>query len=317
MYIHSIFSALPTNIHESGGYRKMNNPDFSDIFEKNEMRRLSSLIKNGSGCGIKAYQNSGFTSLDAIITGTGKGSISKIEQFLKDIETYKETALNPGIFIQSTHNTINGQIALKLNVNTYNMTHVNQGYTWDNVLTDASLILSENKEANVLAGLFEENTSFNLDIHDKSGLSGNLKNGSYDIIWGEGVIFFTLNNKHEGALGQIALSHTFDNLSGRDHWNDINDFVEDQAYNEKTLFLLGYNNEGEKSGIYGSLIDNLQKQSIAIISFKEISGEFDTSTSQAFEMAINFLKDTNQYEKVVICNHFKDYVTHYLEITRP
>jgi|GEM_PF-1378929 len=317
MYIHSIYSAFTESTQPVEVYKKMSSPDFSDIFEKNEMRRLSPLIKNGVGCGIKAYKDSNFTYLNGIITGTGKGSISKIEQFLRDIDTYHESALNPGIFIQSTHNTINGQLGLKLGYNTYNMTHVNQGFTFNNVLMDAQLILSEKKEGQVLAGFFEENTEFNVDIHQRSGLSGNLKNGEYEIIWGEGVSFFTLSNQTEGSLSKINDFKSFTNLNGSDHWRSLNEYCKSKYFQSDTLFLLGSNNEKELSSHYGEILELLNNNNLQFRTFKNRCGEFDTSSSYALKVAVEVLSKNEGYSKVIICNHFKDYVNQFVEISLP
>jgi hypothetical protein len=83
--------------------------------EKNEIRRLDRLIVNAMGCALNIAF--GESNLAGIITGTGRGCISKLEQFLADMNTYSESALNPSVFIQSTNNIIGGLIAQKLQTN--------------------------------------------------------------------------------------------------------------------------------------------------------------------------------------------------------
>ena len=72
MYILSIHSVIPSSKDPTqlAGkmYLEMAEQDFSDLFERNEMRRLSKLIKNGIGCGLRVLKNSNQHKIDAIIT---------------------------------------------------------------------------------------------------------------------------------------------------------------------------------------------------------------------------------------------------------
>ncbi len=324
MYILSIHSVIPFTTDPSQMYLEMEDQDFSDLFERNEMRRLSKLIKNGIGCGLRVIRKSNQQKIDAIITGTGKGSISKIEKFLTDINTYKETALNPSIFIQSTHNTINGQIALKNASNTYNMTHVNQGMTLDNVLQDAALFLLEHPEAFILAGVFEENTEFNVEIHNAAGLSGIKSDGKYPIKWGESVTFFILTGRSSPGKVKISSSKTYNNLNDSNHWESL---LKDLKMNSSTLidtvFLLGYNNENELDSFYLDIRNFLNESEISFKGFKDIIGEHDTAGGYAIDLAnqilTNEIKRNEVFEfvkvkKIVIINHFKDYMCHIMTL---
>lgn len=324
MYLSEIYSIHPDRKEKSfGRYKKMAAHDFSDLFEKNEIRRLSNMIKNGIGAGLRVVNAGGTDKLHAIISGTGKGSISKIEQFLSDIDTYNETALNPAVFIQSTHNTINGQLALKTQSNTYNMTHVNQGFTLHNVLLDSEILLKECGDNFILAGVFEENTDFNINIHEKAGLSGNYKNGEFPITWGEGVTFFSLSNIGISSEVKITSTKCFSSLYGSDHWAEAIEYFGSLAKTHDTVYLLGYNNDEEKNTLYRQVIEIAEKDQFQFFNFKSDSGEHDTVGGYAIYMAHGLLKgseefkgifDSNTISKVVIFNHFKDYVCHIIEM---
>jgi len=328
MYILSIHSVIPSSKDPSqlAGkmYLEMAEQDFSDLFERNEMRRLSKLIKNGIGCGLRVLKNSDQHKLDAIITGTGKGSISKIEQFLSDIDNYKETALNPSIFIQSTHNTINGQIALKTGSNTYNVTHVNQGMTLSNVLSDAELFLLQHPDALILVGVFEENTEFNIEIHNSAGLSGIESDGSYQIKWGESVTFFILSGKSTPGKVKITSSKTYTNFNDSNHWESlIKDIKLDTSKINNTAFLLGHNNAIELNSYYVDIIKYLNESKIPFKGFKEVTGEHDTAGGYAIDLAnqiltnevtFNEMFQTENVQKIIIINHFKDYMCHVLTL---
>ncbi len=328
MYIHAIYAVHPglqdnPDPKNEHFYKKMEIHNFSDLFEKNEMRRLSVLIKNGLGAGMRVIETTGIDQLNAIITGTGKGSISKIEQFLGDIDIYNETALNPSVFIQSTHNTINGQLALKTQANTYNMTHVNQGFTLHNVLRDAQLFLKEYGDKTVLAGVFEENTVFNVSIHEKAGLSGIAEDGHYPIIWGEGVTFFSLGNQFTSSKVRLSGTQCFTNLYGSDHWQEALEYFRKSSKEDGTAYLLGYNNDFEKDTLYKPLIEIIENNNQPYYNFKQHSGEHDTAGGYAIYMANRILKrDPGEMKifgdiavsKVIIFNHFKDYICHIIEM---
>mgnify|MGYP003609154541 CR=1 FL=1 len=328
MYILAIHSVIPHSKDASqlGNkmYLEMEDQDFSDLFERNEMRRLSKLIKSGIGCGLRVLKKINQDRFDAIITGTGKGSISKIEQFLSDIDTYKETALNPSIFIQSTHNTINGQIALKTGNNTYNVTHVNQGLTLYNVLNDAELFLLQHPDAVILAGVFEENTEFNIEIHNSAGLSGLESDGAFPIKWGESVTFFILSERSMPGKVKFTSSQIYTNLNESNHWESLlKDIKLDTSKINNTAFLLGHNNEIELNSYYADIRRYLNESKIPFKGFKDVTGEHDTSGGYAIDLANQILTNkvtsneifqSEKVHKIIIINHFKEYVCHVMTL---
>src|SRR5690606_27512480 len=132
-------------------------PDYREFINPVAIRRMSRLIKMGIGCGMKALQEANVKKPDAIITGTGLGSMTDTEKFLKDMILLKEEALNPTYFIQSTYNSINGWISLQTKSTGYSQTYVHRGLSIEMALLDAQLFLNETEEDKyVLAGGFDE-----------------------------------------------------------------------------------------------------------------------------------------------------------------
>ena len=89
---------------------------------------------------------------DAVIAGTGLGCLEDTEKFLGSIYTLQEHLLNPTPFINSTHNTIAGAIALAIKCHGYNATYTHRGFSFESALLDALMLASENPEAAILAG---------------------------------------------------------------------------------------------------------------------------------------------------------------------
>ena len=76
-------------------------------------RRMSKVVKTAVATAIETIGGvENIDSLDGIITATGWGCLTDSERFLRNIIVDKEQLLNPTPFIQSTFNTVGGQIAL-------------------------------------------------------------------------------------------------------------------------------------------------------------------------------------------------------------
>ncbi|MCO6460105.1 MAG: hypothetical protein J5I59_01770 [Saprospiraceae bacterium] len=312
MYIHRYNYVLPESCPDLP-YLKLGKPNNMDLLEKNEMRRLAPIILHALGSALfTALKDK--TEIAGIITGTGRGCLSKLEQFLNDMDSYHETALNPTVFIQATNNTIGGLIAQKLDTGAYNVTFVNQGLTVLNVLKDSQIISMENPEKMVLFGFFEENTDFNQMIHDQSSYL-NSPDGS-KIIYGEGTSFFLASQKREKALAKIdefQLIPTTLNFEKPFTFEELHPNAEIKGC---TAFYLGYNNLFEEKEYYHELIQFASQKNIAIIPFKKQTGDFDTSSSLALAMAIEKLA-TENIQTIYIFNHYKRLSLTMIKLSKP
>ena len=94
-------------------YLKCIEPVYRNYIDPIQLRRMSRLIRMGISAAKISLQDAGLSMPDAIITGTGLGSVEDTEKILADISR-QEQFLNPALFIQSTYNTISLQIAIKL-----------------------------------------------------------------------------------------------------------------------------------------------------------------------------------------------------------
>ncbi|WP_158266951.1 beta-ketoacyl synthase chain length factor [Chitinophaga niastensis] len=192
-----IFSA--PLVHTDSNLLACIEPDYKPFVPGNSLRRMTRVLKMGLTTALKCLQESGVATPGPIITGTGKGSLQDTERFIKEIEDYKETALNPTPFIQSTYNSVNGLIALQQKCTAYNNTFVHRGFSFENALLDSMMLIQEG-EPHTLTGAFEEITAEHFYIKSRIGYWKSESTDSRELykhlspgtIAGEGAVFFTL-----------------------------------------------------------------------------------------------------------------------------
>ena len=65
-------------------------PDYSRYFSIMQLRRMSRITRTGLVAAIECLADAGIQHPEAIITGTGKGSIGDTEKFIRNIRDFKE-----------------------------------------------------------------------------------------------------------------------------------------------------------------------------------------------------------------------------------
>lgn len=142
-------------------------PNYKDYVKPAMLRRMSSALKMGVAGGTESIRKAGIENADVIIVGTGLGCVRDTLKFLKAIYEDGEGGLSPTAFIQSTHNSIAGQLALMLGNHGYNMTHVQGGLSLGYALSDAELLIAENDAKTVLVGAVDEKTDELVELLSK------------------------------------------------------------------------------------------------------------------------------------------------------
>ena len=134
-----------------------------------EARRMNKLMKSSLLSSLKALEQAGITVPDAIITGTAYGCMDNSERLLEQIKAEGEAMLKPTYFMQSTHNTIGCNIAIKTHCHGYNVTYAQGRHSLDWAIRDAKLLLRSGKYKNVLVGCHDESTPRLNALLEKSG----------------------------------------------------------------------------------------------------------------------------------------------------
>ena len=247
VYIQSLASIYPQGEAVEGRFSACE-PDYKEwIKDAGLRRRMSRIVKMGVTAALQCLQNIS-EKPEAIITATGLGCLADSEKFLQSIGSHHEELLSPTPFIQSTFNTIGGQIALLLGNKAYNTTYVHRAFSFESALIDGLMQLQAGDAGSLLVGSVDELTPTAYHILARMG------------VWrkfpaGEGASFFLLGNqKMEHTIARIV---AVDMVSG--------DFSQDQLA-EKRLNFLQKNNASDAAVVSDDM-------------FKPICGEYQTASS--------------------------------------
>lgn len=289
--------AFPSRLLSSDRDRmKCVEPDYSKIIEPKLIRRMSRIIKMGVAAALDCLQEAGTKTPDAIITGTAYGCLEDTEIFLKKMVENKEELLTPTSFIQSTHNTVGAQIALLLQCHKYNNTHVHRGFSFENAVLDGILLLQENEAGQVLVGGVDELTAISHTILSRFGLYGqhgangaSMTETAESIVAGEGAGFFLLTNRAVGEnLARLdGVSTCYKPADLREVQAFVAMFLEAQSLTLSDIDLV-INGENKASVLQNELFG-----SVLQIPFKNLCGEYPTSTAFALWYASRILKTGN------------------------
>ncbi|HWZ22139.1 MAG TPA: beta-ketoacyl synthase chain length factor [Cytophagaceae bacterium] len=279
-------------------------PDYKNYINPPLLRRMSRMIKMGITAAKICLTNAGVEKPGAIITGTGLGCIEDTEKFIHSIIENGEQLLTPTPFIQSTHNTVGGQIALLLSCHEYNFTYVHRGISFESALLDASMLLSENAADNILVGGIDELTDNSFKLLQQLGLYNQNSKG------GEGAAFFLLSGKKtKTSVGKITALRA---LAGKSDEQIISKKIQDclvesgKTIEDIGLVLLGDSGNKKTDTIYKTLRNGILKNS-SIQPFKKYCGEYHTASSFAVGLATTLLNDktsSNAPSTILIYNNF-------------
>jgi 3-oxoacyl-[acyl-carrier-protein] synthase II len=300
LYIHAATAISPqqsfkqheflkeTNSSDTGKLYAVEAP-YAEYISPVAIRRMSRIMKITISTAMQCLKEAGVKTPDAIITGTGRGGVTDMEVFVKDMIRTEEGALNPTGFIQSTYNSPNGWIAMQSGATSYNQTYVHRGCSFELALLDAQMLAAENEEPkNILVGCYDEMTEDHFIIRSKLGywkrepidskhlLENSTTRGT---VGGEGAAFFLVNSVAEGASSCVmSLRIIHETTDDR-----IADAIEQtlkalgKTLSDISLVLTGLNGDREQSKFYEKGLDTLPK-TVPVAAFKHLSGEYDTTT---------------------------------------
>ena len=301
---------LNSLVHTQDGKLFVVEADYRQYINPVAIRRMSRLMKMGISTGMEALQLAGIDSPDAIITGTGLGSMTDMEHFLTDMIRLQEEALNPTYFIQSTYNSINGWIALQAKCTAYNQTYVNRGLSLEMSLLDAQLLLAESRTpATALVGCFDELTPdyfkvkskchyWKRDLPDSAALLRH--SDTPGTIAGEGTAFFTLSNQPEAALCVLRGMHTIQAPAAAAIGQQLEDFLKARGldFSDIDLVLTGRSGDSRFEGLYQAALSNIGGHTTEAC-FKHLCGEYPTTSGFALWLAVRLLAEQSLPEEII------------------
>ncbi|MCB0443100.1 MAG: beta-ketoacyl synthase chain length factor [Flavobacterium sp.] len=306
---------------------KAKQPSYAEVISPSFIRRMAKGVKMGIFTSTQALKEANLDIPDAIITGTGLGCLEDSEKFLKAILDNNEQFLTPTSFIQSTHNTVAGQIALGLQCKGYNFTYVNGAISLETALLDAKLQIETEQANSVLVGGIDETAQHNIDVQR---IAGNIKKKedlpfpilnptSKGMVLGEGSSFFVLENKQKTNTYASLEAVSIQNSLGIDEVQQyIQSFLDSNnvRLDEIDLVVLGNNGDVEFD-VYFNQVSNLFNFTPQVY-YKHLSGEFYTASGFALWMTLNILKkqsipvdvkmnsiEKESYQTVLLYNQYR------------
>lgn len=267
-------------IHENS---ELITPNYKNFIDGSSLRRMSKIIRMGIACGKDCVEQSAIAVPDAIIVGTGLGCLVDTEKFLKNTLTI-EGLIPPTSFIQSTHNTIAGQLSLALKNHSYNITHTQNSLSFEHSLIDGMLCLNEDN-LNILVGAADENIPLMDELADKFGLS-NLENKLTS-----GASFFMVSKTRNDNSKAVLIDSQAIGLNNSNTSSLINNFLEQNNLTSPDIDLVLLNNNGTLSG------DNAAQHFNAIecVNYEQYCGYYFTNSAFGMHLATEILsnKSTN------------------------
>lgn len=189
-------------------------PDFKAFISPVKSRRMGRLMKRALTVSLSVMRDSGVSSSDAIITGTGLGCIEDTEEFLGAMCRDGEELLSPTPFMQSTHNTISSGIAIYTQCHGYNSTYSQDDISFESALQDAFLMISGGEAHSALVGAHDEATDLTFSLLEKAGYADKgypLSEGNVAMMLGDG-------SKSGDTLCEVADVRIFGSQRGLDEY---------------------------------------------------------------------------------------------------
>lgn len=262
---------------------RANDPDFKTFIKPLEARRMSKVLKRAIATSQTVVNQSEITNPDAIITGTGMGCMENSEKFLTELNTLGENFLKPTLFMQSTHNTVSSQIAIRLGCHGYNNTYSQGEISFDSAFLDAWLQIKGGAIENALVGAHDELTPLIGDA---------LKNNkSYYGFVSEASVSFMLSDSDKGAICEVESVNILFKPS-------LEEIIGTCAVSDDTVIMAGLNGNSENDANYEDVLANLRNH--RIVKYKPLFGDGFSSSAIGVYAAAMMLQKENLHEMLFL-----------------
>lgn len=263
-------------------------PNYKDLIPPMQLRRMSKPVRTGVAAAKLCMQSYNDFMPQSIHVGTAYGMLEDSENFLKKLMDQEEQMLNPTAFIQSTHNTVSGQIALSIGCTAHNMTYVHSGHSFESALLDASLLLQDlDNEENILVGAVEEYTETSFEILKR------FKVYTTQNIAGEGATFFCISKtKQEKSIAKVKTFEIFKAKEEDTLSSTLNRLMETHHASTDDVFIHGLD-------IDAPVFQNAKP-------YQKYSGKYATMSTWGLAYGCLMIQE-KQSENCWILNGFGDY----------
>ena len=276
------------------------NPDYKEYIPPAAARRMAKGIKMGVVAAKIAVQEAAIETVDAIITGTGMGCMIDSEKFVSAIIDNNEQYLTPTSFIQSTHNTVAGQIALGMECKAYNFTYVHAAISFESALMDAKMQLENDEAKDILVGGVEELGAHTTKVHrvidhikhEPISISEVLNSKTEGAVFSEGANFFVVSNeKRESCYAALLAIETFNTLQKEKISETIELFLKENNLEISDIDVVVFGNNGDVKydDYYNQLTEGIFSNTQQVF-YKHLVGENNTVSAFGVWLASKILK---------------------------
>jgi 3-oxoacyl-(acyl-carrier-protein) synthase len=264
-------------------------PHFADFIPPMEGRRMSPIIKRAITTALACVRQSGVTTPDAIVMGTGLGCLSDTEKFLTAMLDGKEEMLPPSAFIQSTHNTIASQIAIRLGNNGFNNTHVQKGISFESALHEVFVLCQLGEVRTALVGGHDELTPKCFDIARHNGYwrseipdTLEIQRKPDDGTFGtEGSTCFMLSDES----GDVSIDNVEIGYDSHDYRQAIKNFLKASGVelSQVDVVMTGRDGDQTNDAIYHEVLEGTGLKEVF---YKNLCGEYETASAYGLFTAL-------------------------------
>lgn len=272
---------------------ELNSPNFKDYIDAGLLRRMSKILRMSVTAAKDCLQQAEVDQPGAIIVGTGLGCLQDTEKFLNNFLTI-EGLLPPTSFIQSTHNTIAGQISLSIGNHGYNMTHTQNTLSFEHALIDAGLFLGEGND-NIIVGSADEYIEILSTIGEQLKVKPEINLTS-------GASFFIVSKERTGkSIAKIKDIETVGLV--QDSEEAISNFLINNHLKASDIDLVLYSKSGDLT-TSEQISDILKRfdESSELVNYTELIGIYPSNSSFALHYAADRIQTQNSIKKVLIIN---------------
>lgn len=321
LYINSVGSISAQKTFESSAFLEevvtyndtvipVIDPDYQAYIPAGAARRMARSIKMGTVASTIALQEAGIGKVDSIMVGTGLGCIGDSIKFVSDLIDNAEQYLTPTRFIQSSHNTVSGQIALAIGCTGHNFTYVHSSVSFESCLLDAILQLKNDEASNILVGGVDEVVDHHVNSHKLIDHIKKKPVATFDLlqsktkgcVMSEGANFFVLSTQNKpSSYAELVSVQIYNTLKLERLPSIISTFLEESGSspNAIDLIILGHNGDVDFDSYYDAMAVGLFKDTPQAY-YKHLSGEFDTATGFALWMGAKILKEQTVPKAVML-----------------
>ena len=275
--------------------------DYKSLIKPMMLRRMSKAVKMALYCSKMALLEAKVEMPDAILVGTGQGCMQDTEKFMINMLNSEEGLLSPTSFIQSTHNTVGGQIALDLKCKGHNMTFTQNSVSFESALLDAMLQMEDENIRNILIGGVDETskefTGFQkLDGQIKKENISNLElfdSKTSGTIISESAAFFSLaSDKTATSYAEFKDVEIINSIEPSGLHSKIDLFLKrnNTLVSEIDAVILGKNGDARFDHYYEELQDGMFSDNCQL-GFKHLVGDNNSISAYAFWLASKILKE--------------------------